>query len=174
MKTQFVVRVYLESILNEYPEINCTGLINSNKEILMKHFGYDEKAIDKMERGLRTRFYYWRKFNGTKPSNINSDIEINLVEDDIDFINSLTDERIIRLPIGSIHWDEENQTYVTDRDRECVLMGIERFKKGDFGPSVYDQDAFNELSVEAMENPDTIRSWAYVNVSPNNIALRVY
>lgn len=186
MKPNYVVRTYLESILNDDETINCTKLVESNANMLKKAVGITDKSIELIEKSLRTRFYYWRKFTRTKPSVYTgieqqsydtTDDTIFLHPADLEYMNELCNERVIRLPINAIRWDEDEQSFVTDRDRMCTLHGIERYVRGDFGCEIMNIDdpkIFNEYANEAKQNPNKVRSWAYVNVSPKGENLRAY
>lgn len=174
MKTPYIVRAYIESILNEYPEIDCGELISVNRSTLMDEFGYDERAVDRLERGLKSRFYYWRKFTRTKPANIQSDIDPTLDETDIKYIKALTNDKIIRIPMSSVHWDESKNTYVTNRNRSCDLVAIEKYTRGDFAAEfIFPYDGKVDF-VEDPFDPNAVRYWAYVNISSNNTPVRAY
>lgn len=175
MKPNYVVKTYLEMILNEYQGINCAEMMEANKEAFQNILGLSDKNIALIEKALRTRFYYWRKFTSTKPNTPHEDPKI-LSEYDLEFIKKLTDERVIRLPIGTVRWDEDEKSYITNHDRECELLAIEVYERGHFGCDIYavTPKDFDEFAEEAARNPDTFRSWAYVNISPHGSNLRAY
>lgn len=174
--TKSAVHTYLESLITMDPSIRINSLFSSNG-FFFEDLGLDYKDRDRLSNQLKFRFNDWKKYGYAENPARKIDLEPGedlsiLTYDDLDIVKSMIAEGVIRVPITDLKIMDVDgkKALVMPRRKEVMdFVILESYAKGDYGSMLFlmkdsntNEINYDELQAVMDQDPDKVRSWAYV------------